>query len=275
MKRITVPDIRGRKSGNKLVMLTSYDATTARIVDEAGVDIILVGDSLGNVIQGEKTTLGVTMEDILYHSKIVARAVKHAHVCADMPFMSYQISGEEALKNAGRLLKESNVESVKLELNKHYLETVYSLTHSSIPVMAHIGLCPQSYHMIGGYKLQGKSKTESQYFVELAKSAEQAGAYSLVLEGVPLELARMITESISIPTIGIGAGPHCDGQVLVINDLVGLVTEKTPKFVKQYADFRQSMTDAVEAFCADVCNESFPSSEHCFSWDNNGFNKQH
>lgn len=256
-----------------MVMLTSYDATTARIVDEAGVDIILVGDSLGNVIQGEKTTLGVTMEDILYHSKIVAPVVKHAHVCADMPFMSYQVSGEEALKNAGRLVKESKVESVKLELNKHYLETVYSITQSGIPVMAHIGLCPQSYHAIGGYKLQGKSKAQSKDYIELAKSAEQAGAYSLVLEGVPLELARMITDSIGIPTIGIGAGRYCDGQVLVINDLVGLVTEKPPKFVKQYADFRRSMTDAVEAFCADVCNDVFPASENCYSWETDGYNK--
>jgi len=273
MKKITVPEIRDRKSGKKLVMLTSYDATTARIVDDAGVDIILVGDSLGNVIQGEKTTLGVTIDDILYHSKIVARAVNRAHVCADMPFMSYQLSVEEALKNSGRLMKESKVESVKLELNKHYLETVYAITQSGIPVMAHIGLCPQSYYMIGGYKLQGKDKTESKDYVALAKSAEQAGAYSLVLEGVPLELARMITDSIDIPTIGIGAGPHCDGQVLVINDLVGLVSEKPPKFVKQYADFKQSMTDAVEEFCADVCNDVFPAAENCYSWGNNGYNK--
>ena len=273
MKKITVPEIRDRKSGKKLVMLTSYDAITARIVDEAGVDIILVGDSLGNVIQGEKTTLGVTVDDILYHSKIVAQVVKNAHVCADMPFMSYQVSIEDALMNAGRVIKESKVESVKLELNKHYLETVYALTHSGIPVMAHIGLCPQSYHMIGGYKLQGKSKDESKDYVELAKSAEEAGAYSIVLEGMPLELARIITRSINIPTIGIGAGPYCDGQVLVINDLVGLVTEKPPKFVKQYADFRQTMTDAVEAFCADVYSDNFPAPQNCYSWDKNGYNK--
>jgi len=273
MKKITVPEIMGRKTGKKLAMLTSYDATTAGIVDEAGVDIILVGDSLGNVIQGERTTLGVTIDEILYHSKIVSRAVNRAHVCADMPFMSYQVSIEEALRNAGRLVKESKVESVKLELNKNYLETVYAITKSGIPVMAHIGLCPQSYHMMGGYKLQGKSKDESKDYVELAKSAEKAGAYSIVLEGMPLELARMITGSIKIPTIGIGAGPHCDGQVLVINDLVGLVIEKPPKFVKQYADFRQSMTDAVEAFCADVCNDVFPAPENSYSWDSNGYNK--
>jgi 3-methyl-2-oxobutanoate hydroxymethyltransferase len=267
MKKITVPDIRDRKSGKKIVMLTSYDAITARIVDEAGVDIILVGDSLGNVIQGEKTTLGVTIEDMIYHTKIVSRVVKNAHVCADMPFMSYQISKEEALKNAGRLIKDSNGESVKLELNEYYIDTIYSITNAGIPVMAHIGLCPQSYHMIGGYKMQGKRKSDSKKYTDLAKSAEQAGAYSLVLESVPLELARIITDSINIPTIGIGAGPHCDGQVLVINDLVGLNTEKPPKFVKQYADFRESMTNAVHSFCTDVCNKVFPDIQNSYSWN--------
>ncbi len=269
MKKITVPEITGRKAGKKIAMLTSYDATTARIVDDAGVDIILVGDSLGNVIQGEKTTLGVTIEEMLYHSKLVAGAVKYAHVCADMPFMSYQLSKHEALKNAGRFIKESKVESVKLELNEQHLETVCSITGAGIPVMAHIGLCPQSYHMIGGYKMQGKSRAESENYVELAKSSQKAGAFSLVLEGIPLELAKMITESVDIPTIGIGAGPHCDGQVLVINDLVGLNIEPSPRFVKQYADFRKSMTNAVKSFTSDVYNNKFPGLENSYSWNNN------
>lgn len=250
-------------------MLTSYDAITAGIVDEAGVDIILVGDSLGNVIQGEKTTLGVTVEDMMYHTKIVARAVKNAHICADMPFMSYQLSKEQALENAGKLVKQAYAESVKLELNEYYVDTVHYITNAGIPVMAHIGLCPQSYHMMGGYSVQGKKEEDSQRYVDLAKSAEQAGAYSLVLESIPLELAKIITDSIDIPTIGIGAGPHCDGQVLVINDLVGLNTGKSPRFVKQYADFRESMTSAVRSFHSDIQNNIFPDLQNSYSWDKN------
>jgi len=267
MNKITVPEIIDKKAANKkIIMLTAYDAIIARIIDEAGVDIILVGDSLGNVVQGHHTTLPVSIDEMIYHTKIVSRGVKRAHLCADMPFMSYQVSKEEALKNAGRLVKEANAESVKLETNQECLGIIYSLHKSGIPVMGHIGLCPQSYHIMGGYKLQGTKKREARLYVDLAKSIEDAGAYSIVLEGIPLELANRITKSVSIPTIGIGAGSYCDGQVLVINDLVGLHTEKAPKFVKQYADFKKSMQKAVKSFSLDVKNNNFPSKVHSYSW---------
>jgi 3-methyl-2-oxobutanoate hydroxymethyltransferase len=269
MNKIRVPDIVGKKNDNKkIVMLTSYDAITARIVDEAGVDIILVGDSLGNVVQGQDTTLPVTIEDMIYHTRLVSRGVQNSHLCSDMPFMSYQISADQALLNAGRLIKEGFAESVKLETSEQYLDTIYSIHKSGIPVMGHIGLCPQSYHIMGGYKIQGKDKKETKKYIKLAKDTESAGAYSIVLEGIPLELAREITNSVSIPTIGIGAGPHCDGQVLVINDLVGLRTGKLPKFVKQYVDFRDLMSKAVKSYSADVINCRFPASKNSFSWRN-------
>ncbi|NIT13632.1 MAG: 3-methyl-2-oxobutanoate hydroxymethyltransferase [Candidatus Dadabacteria bacterium] len=269
MNKIRVPDIVGRKKDKqKLVMLTSYDAITARIVDEAGVDIILIGDSLGNVIQGHDTTLPVRLEDMIYHTRLVSRGAKTAHICADMPFMSYQCSKEQALQNAGRLMKEGLAESVKLETTEQYLETVEYIVSAGIPVMGHIGLCPQSYHAMGGYKIQGRDKKEKNRYIKLAKATESAGAYCIVLEGIPLELAKEITKSISIPTIGIGAGPHCDGQVLVINDLVGLHTGGVPKFVKQYADFRKLMTKAVKSFSSDVVKSRFPGEENSFSWSN-------
>ena len=269
MNKIRVPDIvRKKKEKQKIVMLTSYDAITARIVDQAGVDIILVGDSLGNVVQGQDTTLPVTIEDMIYHTRLVSRGVKNAHICSDMPFMSYQISKDQAIENAGRLIKEGFAESVKLETTEQYIETIYAINKAGIPVMGHIGLCPQSYHMMGGYKIQGKDKKETTRYIKLAKDTESAGAYSIVLEGIPLELAKQITKSVSIPTIGIGAGPHCDGQVLVINDLVGLHTGKLPKFVKQYVDFRDLMTKAVKSYSSDVINSRFPADENSFSRNN-------
>lgn len=269
MNKIRVPDIvRKKKDNKKIVMLTSYDAITARIVDQAGVDIILVGDSLGNVVQGQDTTLPVTIEDMIYHTRLVSRGIKNSHICSDMPFMSYQSSREKAVENAGRLIKEGFAESVKLEITEEYLETIHSINKAGIPVMGHIGLCPQSYHVMGGYKIQGRDKRETKRYIKLAKDIETAGAYSIVLEGIPLELAKEITSSVSIPTIGIGAGPHCDGQVLVINDLVGLHTGKMPKFVKQYVDFRDLMTKAVKSYSADVINSRFPADGNSFSWSN-------
>lgn len=267
MNKIRVPDIiRKKNEGSKLVMLTSYDAITARIVDEAGVDIILVGDSLGNVIQGQDTTIPVTIEDMIYHTRLVSRGVKSAHVCADMPFMSYQTSKEQALHNAGRLMKEGFAESLKLETTDQYVETINCIVNAGIPVMGHIGLCPQSFHAMGGYKIQGRDKKEKNRYIKLAKDTEKAGAYCIVLEGIPRELAKQITESVSVPTIGIGAGPQCDGQVLVINDLVGLHTSKAPKFVKQYTDFRKLMTKAVKSFSSDVMSGKFPDDDNSFSW---------
>jgi 3-methyl-2-oxobutanoate hydroxymethyltransferase len=265
MSKITVPIIVEKKKLNeKLVVLTAYDASTANIIDETGVDIILVGDSLGNVIQGMGNTLQVTMEEMLYHTKIVARGVRTAHLCSDMPFMSYQASKHDAVKNAGRIIKEGGAESVKIELTDAHVESVYAIQKAGIPVIGHIGLCPQSILKMGGYKLQGREEIEARGLFDLAKKTEEAGAFSIVLESIPQGLAKKITESINIPTIGIGAGPFCDGQVLVINDLVGLSPEPVPKFVKKYANLRQIMTRSVEEFRDEVKGGIFPSMNHSY-----------
>jgi len=266
MKKITARMLGEMKNQReKIVMVTAYDAATANIIDEAGVDIVLVGDSLGNVIQGLPNTLSVTMDDMIYHTKIVSRGVKQSHLCGDMPFMSYQASKEDAIKNAGRFVKEGGAESVKLEINESYLETIYSIFKAGIPVMGHVGLCPQSIHITGGYKIQGREDKEARRILELARAVEDAGAFSLVLESIPQELARRITDSVSIPTIGIGAGPSCDGQVLVINDLLGLSPEPIPKFVKRYANVREIMTKAVRDFAYEVKEGEFPGAEHSYN----------
>lgn len=266
MKKITARMLGEMKNQReKIVMVTAYDAATANIIDEAGVDIVLVGDSLGNVIQGLPNTLSVTMDDMIYHTKIVSRGVKQSHLCGDMPFMSYQASKEDAIKNAGRFVKEGGAESVKLEINESYLETIYSIFKAGIPVMGHVGLCPQSIHITGGYKIQGREDKEARRILELARAVEDAGAFSVVLESIPQELARRITDSVSIPTIGIGAGPSCDGQVLVINDLLGLSPEPIPKFVKRYANVREIMTKAVRDFAYEVKEGEFPGAEHSYN----------
>lgn len=266
MKKITVPKLRGMKrQGEKIAMVTAYDAAIANIIDEAGVDIVLVGDSLGNVVQGLPNTLPVTMDEMIYHTRIVSRGVKNAHLCGDMPFMSYQASKDEALRNAGRFIKEAGAESVKLETSECYLDTIYAISRAGIPVMGHIGLCPQSIHLLGGYKIQGRDFDGAERLLQLAKATEEAGAFSLVLESIPQDLANKITESINIPTIGIGAGPFCDGQVLVINDLVGLSPEPIPRFVKRYARIREIMTKAVRDFIVEVKEGEFPDTEHSFN----------
>jgi 3-methyl-2-oxobutanoate hydroxymethyltransferase len=264
MEKITVPIISSMKNSDNIVMVTAYDAPTAKIVDEAGVDIILVGDSLGNVIQGLPNTLSVTMDEMIYHTKMVSRGIKNAHLCADMPFMSFQSSNVDAVRNAGRFIKEAGAESVKLETTQDYIGTIRAIRKTGIPVMGHIGLRPQSVHDMGGYKLQGRGKSEGDKLIALAKEIEDAGAFSVVLESIPNKLAKKITHSISIPTIGIGAGPECDGQVLVINDLVGLSEEPLPKFVKKYADVRKIMTKATKDFVNEVRNGAFPTSEHSY-----------
>ncbi|MFQ5787470.1 MAG: 3-methyl-2-oxobutanoate hydroxymethyltransferase [Thermodesulfobacteriota bacterium] len=265
MSKVTVPIIVEKKKKNeKIVTLTAYDAATAKIIDETDVDIILVGDSLGNVIQGLDNTLKVTMDEMIYHTKLASRGVKRAHLCSDMPFMSYQSSKEEAIRNAGRFIKEGGSESVKIETNENYLETIYAIQKAGIPVMGHIGLCPQSVLTTGGYKIQGREKNEAERLVELAKSIEDAGAFSIVLESVPLKLAKKITKALEIPTIGIGAGPYCDGQVLVINDLVGLTPDPAPKFVKKYANVREIMTKSIIKFRDEVRGGIFPSLNHSY-----------
>jgi 3-methyl-2-oxobutanoate hydroxymethyltransferase len=255
---------RLKQSGQKICMLTAYDATFARILDDAGAEVLLVGDSLGMVVQGHDSTLQVTLEQMIYHCAAVSRGTRRAHVVGDMPFMSYQVSVEDAVRNAGRLVTEGGVSAVKLEGGAEFAETVKALTRASIPVMGHLGLTPQSVHKMGGYVVQGRDEQTARKILDDALALEQAGIYSLILEGVPAELARQITQRLSIPTIGIGAGPHCDGQVLVCYDILGMNPGFKPKFVKRYADLHGSITQATEAFFAEVRAGTFPDEEHSF-----------
>ena len=245
-QKVTVTALRQMKDrGERISMVTAYDALFARLVDRGGADVILVGDSLGMVFKGEENTLGVTVEEIIYHTRAVSRGAQRAHVVADMPFMSYQADPVEAFRNAGRLIKEGGAQSVKLEGGEEYAPIVEKLVRAGIPVMGHVGLTPQSVHAMGGFKVQGKEPAEAARILRDAKALEAAGAYAIVLEGVPVELARVITESLSIPTIGIGAGVDCDGQVLVIYDLLGMYDDFVPKFVKQYAKLGPAVAEAV------------------------------
>lgn len=263
--RKTIADIKKMKvSGEKITMLTAYDFALSSIMDECDIDIILVGDSLGNVVLGYDTTLPVTMEDMLHHTKAVARGAHNALIVADMPFLSYQVSEQEAVRNAGRLLKEADAQSVKLEGGREFAETVRKITASGIPVMAHLGLTPQSIHQLGGYKVQGKKEDAARKMIEDAKILEEAGAFSVVLECIPEGLAEEITTSLNIPTIGIGAGVHCDGQVLVINDLLGINERFTPKFVKKYANLNLEIKKAVKNYIGEVKGGNFPDNEHSF-----------
>ena len=244
----------------KISAVTAYDYTMAKLVDAAGVDIILVGDSLGMVVQGEKNTLPVDIEHMIYHTKCVAKGVTNAHIMADMNFMSYQSSHEDAVLNAGKLLK-AGAESVKLEGGEEIADLVWYLNKVGIPVMGHIGLKPQSIHTMGGYKVQGKSKLEADGIFNDAQALEEAGAFALLLEGIPTEVAQEITNSVNIPTIGIGSGPFCNGQVLVINDILGANPDFKPKFVRQYANMSKFVQTAVKAYVSDVRKGSFPSEE--------------
>ncbi|MEN6420365.1 MAG: 3-methyl-2-oxobutanoate hydroxymethyltransferase [Smithella sp.] len=263
--RKTTADIKKMKaSGEKITMLTAYDYGMASLLDESGIDMLLVGDSLGNVILGYDSTLPVTMEDMLHHTKAVSRAVKNAMIIADMPFLSYQISAETALNNAGRFLKEADAQAVKLEGGREFSEIVHKMTYAGIPVMAHLGLTPQSVHQLGGYKVQGKKEDAAERIMQDAKILEEAGAFAVVLECVPEKLAAEITAALSIPTIGIGAGVNCDGQVLVVNDMLGMNDRMTPKFVKKYAALNIEIKKAVKNYIGEVKNGAFPDSEHSF-----------
>jgi 3-methyl-2-oxobutanoate hydroxymethyltransferase len=264
-EKITVPEIiKMKERGRKITCLTAYDYSFARILDEAGVDILLVGDSLGCVIQGHENTLPVTLDEMIYHTRAVARGRKRALVVGDMPFLSFQVNKERALQNAGRFLQEAGAEAVKLEGGVAMREIIEAIVRVGIPVMGHVGLTPQSVHRFGGYKIQGKERDRRQIIVSDALAVEEAGGFAVVLEGMPTDLAREITEKLTIPTIGIGAGVHCDGQVLVIHDMLGLFDDFTPKFVKRYADVKSTMTDAVQNFIADVREQKFPGEEHSF-----------
>lgn len=253
-----------KKKGTKISALTAYDFITAKILDETGIDLILVGDSLGNVFQGHDTTLPVTMDEMIYHTKAVTRGVKRAMVVVDMPFMSYQLSVDEGFRNAGRIMKETSAVAVKLEGGKRVAETVRKITEAGIPVMGHIGLTPQSIHQFGSYRERGTNKKEAEEILEDAKIIQEAGAFSLVLEKIPAELAKQVTESLSIPTIGIGAGVHCDGQILVTPDMLGLNVDFHPRFVRLYDNLSERMNTAVKNYIADIKNSKFPSDEESY-----------
>lgn len=265
MAKTTIQDFFKKKSeGRKITMLTAYDYPFAQIVDEAGIDAILVGDSLGMVVQGLDNTLPVTMDEMIYHTKMVGRAVKNAFVISDMPFMSYQTGIEEAVRNAGRFLKEAGASAIKLEGGAEVAEQIRAMTKADIPVMAHIGLTPQSIHRMGGYKVQGKTEEAAKKLLCEAHAVEDAGAFALLLEAIPMKLAKKITGELSIPTIGIGAGPYCDGQALVLHDVIGMFERFTPKFVKRYANFKEEALKAVALYRREVENGEFPSEEQSF-----------
>jgi 3-methyl-2-oxobutanoate hydroxymethyltransferase len=267
--KVTIHTLKRQKqAGQRICMVTAYDATFARILDDAGADVILVGDSLGMVVQGNDSTLPVTMDQMVYHCRAVTRGVRRAHVVGDMPFLSYQTTSVEAVKNAGRLVAEGGVGSVKLEGGAEFSETIAHILRASIPVMGHIGLTPQSVHKMGGYVVQGRDEDSAKRLYRDALALQDAGCYALVLEGVPMELAQEITGALSIPTIGIGAGMHCDGQVLVCYDLLGLNPDFKPKFVKRYADLYGTTRSAAETFFAEVRADAFPDEDHSFKSKN-------
>jgi 3-methyl-2-oxobutanoate hydroxymethyltransferase len=261
---MTIPDFRKRKAeGRKVVVVTAYDALFTRIAEEAGLEVLLVGDSLGVVVQGKKDTLTVTMEDMLYHTRLVAGAAQHALVIADMPFLSYQVSVEEAVRNAGLFL-QAGAAAVKLEGGAVVVDRVAAMTRFGIPVMGHLGMTPQSVHQYGGYKVQGKAADQAEVLLNDARALEAAGAFAVVLEAVPAKLAKTITQALSIPTIGIGAGPACDGQVLVLYDLLGLFDEFVPKFVKPYAHLRADALQALRRYREEVEQGKFPTDSESY-----------
>lgn len=259
---ITVLDVRAFKAeGKRFAMLTAYDYPTARILDEAGIPVLLVGDSLATNVLGYESTLPVSMEEMLHHTRAVARGARNAMVVADMPFLSYQVSVEEGIRNAGRFVKEAGAHAVKIEGPQ--LELIGRLVELGIPVMGHVGLTPQSVHALGGYRVQGRGEEAARRVLDQALAIEKAGAFSIVLEAIPAELAREVTARVQVPTIGIGAGPHCDGQVLVLTDLLGL-SERVPKLAKAYADLRRVIGEAVRAFAEEVAAGAFPDEAHTY-----------
>lgn len=267
MKKTVNTFKQAKEKGDKLTMLTAYDYSTAKLIDEAGIDAILVGDSLGMVCLGYPDTLSVTMEDMIHHTKAVTRGAKEAFVVADMPFMSYQTSVYDAVVNAGRLIKEGHAHAVKLEGGMEVCEQIRAIVRASIPVCAHIGLTPQSINAFGGFSVQGKGEEAAKRLIEEAKAVEEAGAFAVVLECVPEALATLITQQIHIPTIGIGAGAGCDGQVLVYQDMLGLYSDFVPKFVKQFKKLDSEMKEGFRTYCEEVRAGLFPAKEHTFKID--------
>ncbi len=265
IKRVTTKTLYLlKKKGIKISALTAYDFITAKILDESGIDVILVGDSLGNVFQGNDTTLPVTMDEMIYHTKAVAKAVSRAMIVVDMPFMSYQLSADEGFRNAGRIMKETSAGAVKLEGGVRVAETIKKITSAGIPVMAHVGLTPQSIYLFGSYRERGRDEDEAEEILRDAAAVEQAGAFAIVLEKIPASLAKRITESVAIPTIGIGAGIYCDGQILVTPDMLGLNIDFHPRFVRHYAKLADEITGAVKDYIEDVKQKKFPSEEESY-----------
>ncbi|WP_310599909.1 3-methyl-2-oxobutanoate hydroxymethyltransferase [Desulfobulbus sp.] len=264
-KKLTIPDIRSRKNGTPISEITAYDYPLARMADAAGIDIALVGDSLGMVVLGYPDTVSVTMEEMLHHAKAVVRGIEHALVVADMPFGSYNSSIPQAIGNANRMLKEARVDAVKIEGGVTMAETVAAIVRAGIPVQGHIGLTPQTATSLGGFKVQGKSAEAARQLIDDARALEDAGCFSIVLEAIPAPLAEHITKAVAIPTIGIGAGPGCDGQVLVIHDLIGLYDRFVPKFVKQYAKISEQVIAALGQYKAEVESRAFPGAAHSFT----------
>jgi 3-methyl-2-oxobutanoate hydroxymethyltransferase len=265
VRRVTVPAVRAMKTrGERIAMITAYDATFAQMLDEAGADMLLVGDSLGMVVQGLDSTLPVTVDEIIYHTRAVARGARRAMVIGDMPFMSWQLSLEQALKNAGRFLSEGGAQAVKLEGGVEAADTIRKLVSVGIPVVGHVGLLPQSVHAMGGFRVQGKTIEAAQRVLDDARAVAEAGAFALVLEGIPSDLAARITAELEIPTIGIGAGASCDGQVLVCYDMLGLTPNLRPKFVKRYAELFAAGKQAAATYCEEVKAGVFPGEEHAF-----------
>ena len=267
MKKTVSTLQQAKENGQKITMLTAYDYSTAKLMDEAGIDMILVGDSLGNVILGYEDTISVTMEDMIHHGAAVSRGVKETMVVVDMPFMSYQISVEEAVTNAGRLMKEGRANAVKLEGGKSVCPQIKAITQAGIPVVAHLGLTPQSINALGGYKVQGKSEDAAKKLLEDALAVQEAGAFALVLECVPTKLASLITKKLTIPTIGIGAGNECDGQVLVYQDMLGMFSDYVPKFVKQFAQVGEIMKKAFSDYKEEVASGAFPAEKNSYKID--------
>ncbi len=264
-KRVTVPTLRAMKDrGERIAMITAYDATFARMLDEAGTDMLLVGDSLGMVVQGQDSTLPVTVDEMIYHCRAVARGTKRALLVGDMPFLSFQLSSEQALRNAGRYLAEGGMHAVKLEGGVEAADTIRRIVSAGIPVVGHVGLLPQSVHAMGGFRVQGKTVETAAAVLADAHAVAEAGAFALVLEGIPSDLAERITREVDIPTIGIGAGAQCDGQVLVCYDLLGLTPELRPKFVKRYAELYAEGREAARRYCEEVKSGAFPSEAHAF-----------
>jgi 3-methyl-2-oxobutanoate hydroxymethyltransferase len=265
MARKTVLDLHQMKAGNQqIAMVTAYDYTMARLVDAAGVDMVLVGDSVGMVVQGLPDTLSVTLDDMVYHGKCVARGLENAHLTVDLPFMTYQLGPTQALQSAGRLVQEAGAQSVKLEGGERSAPAIAAIVEAGIPVVGHVGLTPQSVNALGGFRVQGRGDVEAEKLLRDARAVEEAGAFCVVLEMVPAELAAEVTAALSVPTIGIGAGVQCDGQVLVCNDLLGLDSRFKPRFVQRFATLEAPIVDAVRSYVAAVKDGSFPTSAHSF-----------